>query len=225
MGFRPLAPKASVSTNFTTPAGHTIHTLGSTTSNRRRSYLWTSGPSGKLNSRVESYKPLSAFKPMKHFHIHHPNRHLPECKTTKATVVLLLVFSAVIALVITVGGWERLAGVKAATLFYIGLYLLAAFYVARWKRGILPIAAALATLLAIFAFISSAQWFDRDQPGFSDPAIPAGLLGVLTVLLAVVQLALVAFSLRGFKQDWHVEEELPENRKGPAGHDLSAAKH
>jgi len=70
-------------------------------------------------------------------------------------------------------------------------------------------AAALAIILGIFAAIAGPQWFDRDKFGFTDPALPAGVLGLLTLLIVPVQVLLIAFSMRGFQQEWNVEVEVP----------------
>ena len=139
--------------------------------------------------------------------IEHPNRAKAASRATKATVILLLLVSAVLVLVVTVGGWDALQGAKALQIAYVVLYLVIAFYVARWNRGVLPIAAALAIILAIFAAIAGPQWFDRDKPGFDDPVLDSGLLGLVTLIIVPVQLLLIAFAMRGFAQEWNVEVE------------------
>ena len=109
---------------------------------------------------------------------------------------------------ITIGGWERLLGASVAvmTIVWAGLYVLFAFLVMRWSRGILPVAAALAIILAIFAAIAAPDWFARSKDGLDSPALPEDLLGLLT-LIVVPQLLLVIVAMIGFNQDWHVEEE------------------
>src|SRR5262245_24340670 len=136
-----------------------------------------------------------------------PNREKPEAKSARALVVLLLLASAGLALVITLGGWSRLEGGKIFALLYIALYVLFAFMVARWKRGVLPVVSALAIILAIFAGIAAPAWFDRDKPGLTSPALPEELLGLLTLLLVPLQIILIAVAMIAFNQDWHVEEE------------------
>jgi hypothetical protein len=91
-----------------------------------------------------------------------------------------------------------------------------AFFAARWNRGVLPVAAALAVLLAIFALVAGPAWFDRDKTGFAQPALNAGLLGLLTLLIVPLQMLLVAFAMRGFSQGWNVELERrdPSARAG-----------
>jgi FtsH-binding integral membrane protein len=139
--------------------------------------------------------------------IEHPNRDKAASKATKAVVILLLLVSAVLVTIVTVGGWDALEGAKPVQIAYILIYLLIAFYVARWNRGVLPVAAALAIVLLIFAAVSAPSWFDRDRTGFADPALDAGLLGLITVLIVPVQVLLIAFAMRGFSQEWNVEVE------------------
>jgi hypothetical protein len=138
-----------------------------------------------------------------------PNREKPEAKSARALVVFLLLVTAGLAFVIIVGGWTRLEGVKALTIIYAGLYVLFAFLVVRWNRGVLPVASALAIILAIFAGIAAPAWFDRAKDGLSDPALPPDLLGILCLLLVPLQVILIAVAMVAFNQDWHVEEERP----------------
>jgi hypothetical protein len=139
--------------------------------------------------------------------IEHPNRDKAASKATRAVVILLLAVSAALVAIVTVGGWSALQGAKGLQVAYLLLYLVIAFYVARWNRGVLPVAAALAIILLIFAAVSGPGWFDRDKTGFEDPALDSGLLGLITLLIVPVQLLLVAFAMRGFTQEWNVEVE------------------
>jgi lysylphosphatidylglycerol synthetase-like protein (DUF2156 family) len=139
--------------------------------------------------------------------ITHPNRSKPVVQATRATVVLLLLASAALVLIVTIGGWSVLEGATPVQIGYVVVYLTLAFYAGRWNRGVLPVGAALAVLLAIFALVAGPGWFDRDKSGFEQPALNAGLLGVLTLLIVPVQILLVAFAMRGFNQGWNVELE------------------
>jgi uncharacterized membrane protein SirB2 len=67
--------------------------------------------------------------------IEHPNREKAASKATKAVVVLLLLVSAVLLVIISIGGWEKTAGAKTLQVAYILLYLVFAFFIARWSRG------------------------------------------------------------------------------------------
>ncbi len=139
--------------------------------------------------------------------IEHPNREKASSKSTRAIVILLLLVSAALVLIVTIGGWSALEGAKALQIAYIVVYLVIAFYVARWNRGVLPVAAALAIILLIFAAVSGPAWFDRDKTGFTDPALSSSLLGLITMLIVPVQVLLIAFSMQGFAQAWNVEVE------------------
>jgi len=135
----------------------------------------------------------------------HPNRDKPVVQATRATVVVLLLVSAALVLIVTVGGWSVLEGAIPIQIGYIAVYLTFAFYAARWNRGVLPISAVLGVLLMIFAAVAGPGWFDRNKTGFAQPTLNAGLLGLLTLLIVPVQILLVTFAMRGFSQGWNVE--------------------
>jgi hypothetical protein len=139
--------------------------------------------------------------------IEHPNREKAESRATKAVVVALLLLSAVIMAIVTVGGWDALQGAKSLQIAYIVVYVVLAFQIARWRSGLLPVAAALAIVLLIFAAISGPQWFARDKSGFANPMLDESILGALTVVLVPLQLLLIVFAARGFSQKWSVEIE------------------
>jgi hypothetical protein len=150
-----------------------------------------------------------------------PNREKAQSQTTKALVALVLLVSAALLIVISLGGWERLQGasVAAMSLIYAGLYILFAFLVMRWNRGVLPLAAAMAVILSIFAAIAGPAWFERSKDGLDPPALPEDLLGLLTLLILPVQLVLLVISMVAFNQNWHVEEERPIGGRPLAGED------
>jgi lysylphosphatidylglycerol synthetase-like protein (DUF2156 family) len=141
-----------------------------------------------------------------------PNREKADAKTMKAIIAFVLLVSAGLLIVITIGGWERLQGASVAvmTLLWAAIYIVFAFLVAgRWQRGVLPVAAALAVILAIFAAIAAPDWFARSKDGLDSPALPEDLIGLLAVIVVPVQLILIVVSMIGFNQNWHVEEERP----------------
>ena len=139
--------------------------------------------------------------------VQHPNRDKASSKATKTAVILLLLASAAMIALITAGGWSVLQGAQPMAFGYILVYLVMAFYVARWNRGVLPVAAALAVLFAVIAAVAGPAWFDRDKAGFNDPALDPAILGLLTLILVPVQLLLLLFAMRGFSQKWNVEVE------------------
>jgi hypothetical protein len=162
-----------------------------------------------------------------------PNREKTACKVTRAIVVLILLVSTALMLIVTIGGWSKLQGLKPVNFAWCIAYLVIAFYVARWRRGMLPIAAALAILLLIVSLIattgvSGTSWVDRGNPGFAPAHSPFGgkglspdALGLATALLVPAQALLILFAMQGFAQRWNVELEVPiekpPRRRGDTG--------
>jgi amino acid transporter len=138
----------------------------------------------------------------------HPNRDKAESKVTKAAVVFLLLTSAGLVLVVTLGGWSVLQGAQVVSFAYVVVFVVMAFFVARWNRGVLPVAAAIAILFAVVAAVAAPAWFERDKAGFDDPTLEPSILGLLTLILVAVQLLLIVFAMRGFQQQWNVEVEV-----------------
>ena len=155
------------------------------------------------------------------YEVWRPNREKAQTKTTKAIVSFVLLVSAALLLVITVGGWTRLEGTSVAimTLIWAALYVVFALLVARWNRGILPVASALAIILAIFAAVAAPAGSRAQSTGSSPPPLPDDLLGLLCILVVPVQLLLIAVAMVGFNQEWHVEEERPVGGVPLAGED------
>jgi hypothetical protein len=151
----------------------------------------------------------------------HPNRDKAVCKATKLIVVLILLASVALMLIVTIGGWSKLQGLKPVNFVWCAIYLIIAFYVMRWARGLLPIAAALAILLLILSIIagtgvSGTSWFDRNHTGFAHAnslfggqGLGPDVLGTFTLIIAPVQVLLIFFAMRGFAQGWNVEVEVP----------------
>jgi peptidoglycan/LPS O-acetylase OafA/YrhL len=148
-------------------------------------------------------------EPREGYVIERPNRDKASSKATRAIVVLLLVASAALMAIIAVGGWDAMVGAKPLLIAYIALYLLMAFFILRWSRGVLPVASALAIILLIFAAVSAPEWFDRDKEGFTSPTLDENILGLLSFILIPVQILLIGFAMRGFQQAWNVEVERP----------------
>jgi lysylphosphatidylglycerol synthetase-like protein (DUF2156 family) len=150
----------------------------------------------------------------------HPNREKATSKGTKAIVVMLLLASAALVAIVTIGGWAQLQGAQMVSVAYVFIYLTIAYYVANWNRGTLPVAAGLGVLLLVVAAIAGPAWFDRDASGYEESTLPAALLGILTLVIVPVQLFLIIFAMRGFSQQWNVEVEVSQDeyeRRGPGG--------
>ena len=151
-----------------------------------------------------------------------PNREKASSKLMKALVTLILLVSVGLLLIVTIGGWSQLEGMKPLNFFWCIAYLIIAFYIfVRWSRGMLPIAAGLGVLLLMIALVaglglSGTSWFDRSHAGFA-PAqslfggngLSADTLGTVTLLIVPVQILLIIFSLQAFAQGWNVEQEVP----------------
>ncbi len=162
-----------------------------------------------------------------------PNRDKAASKVIKLIVVLILLASVVLMLAVTIGGWSKLQGLKAVNFVWCFIYVVIAFYVARWKRGLLPIAAALGILLLIVAVIAGlgatgTSWFDRSAAGFAPAQSLFGgtgftpdVLGTLTLIIAPVQALLILFAMQGFAQGWNVELEVPIDEARKRGYSPS----
>jgi hypothetical protein len=149
----------------------------------------------------------------------YPNREKLTSRLMRLIVIGLLLLSVVLMLAVTVGGWSKLQGLTWLNFAWCIAYLLIAVMVARWARGLLPIAAAFAVLLLIIALIagfggSGTSWFQRNHVDYTAPqslfgggGFTADTLGVLVFAIAPVQVLLIIFSMQGFTQGWNVEVE------------------
>jgi hypothetical protein len=150
--------------------------------------------------------------------IEHPNRRKASSQLARLMVIALLLVSAAVVLIVALGGWKALEGAKPVQIAFIVVYFVMALFVARWSRGVLPLIAALAIVLLIFAAVSAPAWFDRSHTGFTDPALRSDVLGLITALLVPVQILLIAVAMSGFRQAWNVEvehgPEEPDRRRG-----------
>lgn len=145
--------------------------------------------------------------------ITHPNREKAAVQATRAVVILLLLLSVALVLINTIAGWSVLESAKPVQIAYIIIYLVLAFFAGRWNRGVLPVASALAVLLAIFALVAGPAWFLHEKAGYAQPSLDPGLMGTLTLMIVPVQLLLVTFAMRGFSQGWNVELERHVGRE------------
>jgi hypothetical protein len=155
------------------------------------------------------------------YELWHPNREKPDVVATKFVVALLMLATAAIAGLVTITGFSLLSGGGAmgvVGLIFAALYALFAFFVLRWNRGVLPVAASLSMILAIFCAVGAGSWFARDKGGFDEALIPVPLIGLLVIVMLLLQIVLIAACFYGFSQDWHVEEERPLGSGEDYGH-------
>jgi 6-phosphofructokinase len=139
--------------------------------------------------------------------IEHPNRAKSSSKTSRAIMVVLLLLSAGLMTVIVIGGWDALMGMQLIAVAWILLYVLFAYFIARWRRGVLPVIAALALIMLIFAVIAVPTWVDRDSAGFEATSLSAGVLATLTAVLVALQAVVCIAAAQAFNQEWNVEVE------------------
>ena len=105
--------------------------------------------------------------------IEHPNRKKASSKLTRLIVVVLLLASAGLLAIITWGGWGTLEGAKPLQVAYIAFYLLMAFFVLRWNRGVLPLVSALAIIM--FGLGLDLTWADFKRVGRHPKAVAVAL--------------------------------------------------
>src|SRR6476659_10722204 len=125
------------------------------------------------------------------YELWHPNREKADVITTKFVIAFLMLATAIIAGLVTIAGFSLLSGgggMGLVCLIFALLYAFFAFLVSRWSRGILPVAASLSMILAIFCAVGANSWFARDKAGFDEAALSSSLLGVLVIVLGLLQI-------------------------------------
>ena len=152
----------------------------------------------------------------------YPNRAKGASRATRTAVALVLTLSALLMLLVTVGGWSKLDGLEPLNIIWCLVYLVMAYYVMRWARELLPIAVSLGALMFVFTLIAETgaagvSWSDRNAPGyapvhslFGGAGLSPSTLGALTIAIAVAQALLMAAGIYGLGQGWNIEQEVPE---------------
>jgi hypothetical protein len=168
---------------------------------------------------VSTVSPARPVKPG--YVVTYPNREKRASQITKMIVAFVLLVSVVLMLVVTIGGWSKLDGLLPVNLIWCAVYVAIAYYVVRWARGLLPIAAALGTLMLVFALVAltalgGVTWSDRSAPDyapahtlFGGAGLSPGTLSALTIAIAISQALLIVVAMRGFSQGWNIEYEKP----------------
>ena len=135
-----------------------------------------------------------------------PNRDKASSKLTRVLVVLALLGSTALITIVTVRGWDLLQEAKSLQIAFIAINLIFILQVLRWSRGVLPMAAGMATFVGIFALVSIDKWYARDQVGYADRQLSADL-GFLTIIILIVQVVVIVVAIVGFSQNWQTEVE------------------
>ncbi len=107
-----------------------------------------------------------------------------------------------------------------------------AFFIARWARGLLPIAGVLGLLLLAIALIATVglggtSWFDRSNAGYGaahalggGQGLSSHTIGTLVLLLVPVEVLLILVAVLGFAQGWNVRARGSRR----AGHDAQSGR-
>jgi len=163
--------------------------------------------------------------------ITHPNRNTSATNGMRALVIALFGLSMLLMLVILSFGWSILEGMLAISFAYVVIYAIIIWRVTAWARGPLALGAALAILLGIVSMIAFPTWADRDASGYASAetiwgstGFSPGVLGMLTLLLAILQVVLIGACVTAFRQEWQVELEVPTGSNGNSSSDLGSSR-
>lgn len=135
-----------------------------------------------------------------------PNREKASSKTMRAVVILTIAVSTGLMALISLLGWDMFQQARTFQLIFIAVNVIFIVQILRWSRGVLPMAAGLATIVAIFGGVSVSSWWARDSAGYNDAAL-SGTLGTLTLLMVVVQGVVIVLAIAAFTQNWQIEVE------------------
>ncbi|WP_320669587.1 hypothetical protein [Patulibacter defluvii] len=135
-----------------------------------------------------------------------PNREKASSKLTRILVIVALLVSSALIAIVSIRGWDLLQEAKTAQVVFIAINLIFVIQVLRWSRGVLPMAAGIATFIGIFAMVSIQKWYERDQPGYNDADLSAQL-GGLTIGILIAQVIVIVIAIVAFSQNWQTEVE------------------
>jgi hypothetical protein len=135
-----------------------------------------------------------------------PNREKASSKTMRAVVILTIAISTALMALISLLGWDMFQQARTFQLIFIVVNVIFIVQILRWSRGVLPMAAGLATIVAIFGGVSVSSWWARDSAGYNDAAL-SGTLGTLTLLMVIVQGIVIVLAIAAFTQNWQIEVE------------------
>ncbi len=143
--------------------------------------------------------------------VEHPNREKASSKATRVIVVVLILVSALLMLIVQIGGWEVASGMAMLSFMLVAIYLTLAWFIAKWSKGMLPVAAGAAAIVLTNALVAVPSWSNRHAVGFTIDTMSPAVLAAICAVLVPLQILLAFFALRGFRQDWNVEvERLPD---------------
>lgn len=138
--------------------------------------------------------------------VEYPNREKPASRTMRMVVVAILVLSGVLITITTLRGWDLMQEARSLNVVFVAIHVVFVVQVLRWSRGVLPMAAGVAAFIAIFAGSSVSSWYERDAAGYADASL-SGQLGLVTVVILGVQIAVILVTIAAFGQRWQEEVE------------------
>jgi hypothetical protein len=145
--------------------------------------------------------------------LEYPNREKSSSKLMRVVVIVTLLVSCGLIAAVSIMGWDLMQEAKVLNVVFIIVNLIFVVQAARWSRGVLPMAAGIAAFIAIFSGVSVTSWYQRDAPGYTDAALSADI-GFLTIIIFIVQLAVIAVTIGAFSQNW--QEEVERTVPGPS---------
>lgn len=124
----------------------------------------------------------------------------------RAVVILTIAVSTGLMALISLLGWDMFQQARTFQLIFMAINVIFIIQILRWSRGVLPMAAGLATIVAIFGGVSVSSWWARDSAGYNDASL-SGTLGTLTLLMVIVQGVVIVLAIAAFTQNWQIEVE------------------
>ena len=154
--------------------------------------------------------------------IEHPNREKASSKLARLIVFVLLIASAVLLVIATIGGWGETAGhARPAAGHDLDLPRARVLPAALVERHAPDGRGAGRSSRRSSRSCSAPGWFDRDKGGFASTSIAPDVMGLLCIIIALVQVLLIVASLYAFRQGWGVEVERKAD--GSSGNAAPAA--
>jgi hypothetical protein len=143
----------------------------------------------------------------------YPNRDKTASKVMRVVVLVVLLVSTGLIAAVSIKGWDLMDEARTLNIAFIVINLIFVVQVVRWSRGVLPMAAGVATFIAIFAGVSVQSWYQRDAVGFNDASLSSEV-GFLTIVLFAVQFVVIAATVFALSQNWQeeIERVVPEGR-------------
>jgi hypothetical protein len=154
--------------------------------------------------------------------LEYPNRDKAASKLMRLVVVLVLLASSALIASVTIRGWDLMQSARVFNIAFIALNIIFVLQILRWSRGVLPMAAGVATFVALFSGIAIPSWYSRDAAGYNERAL-SGDLGTMTVFVFAAQFVVIVTAIAAFAQNWQIEVEKHDTPPPSTGSGFSGA--